>query len=733
MSPQRVVESQPRRAACTIVAGNYLAQASVLAASLAEVHPELEMVTLLVDGDEPDRFLDGVGRVILAQDLGLDPDELNTMAAIYDVMEFSTALKARLLLLLLHEGFSSLAYFDPDIFVYSDLSEVFADAEHYGVALTPHALTPFPEDGLQVSRRDIMWAGVFNLGFIAVSSKAEPLLTWWDSRLRRDAISDPQNGLFTDQRWMDWAPTLSPVHVERDPGLNVAHWNLHERDVTHSHGSWRVGDGPLRFAHFSGYDPATPWLVTKHARDRPRIVFSERAELQELFDDYGRRLSVARERHPVERPYGYATTRSGVMMSAPLRRFYRDVLLGEVSTVIELPAVATKAFANWWSIPQFGTAVHALCAAEIALWRARPDLQTAFPDPLGRDAQRYVDWFSLDPGASAWLDASGLGPVKGDERGSFRRDGSLSVVVAGDPSGSDGRAAADLLADKLGGLPVVDASPVSGPAQVGLRDSTAIPTRLFLCLTASQSEGFQFPVPHGTTTVVVMFVEPSTLSPRALEALLSAEEVWAPTVRLASIAEELTGMPVRHISLGPSGRQITPKRGSPGTVTFAVARTPDAPDATIDAIAGYLASFPVSEPGVSLIVDSIDVDSQWFEWLTASTRQRDDIELRDVGRAAVDVVINLAVPRAWPLEHLLSIAQGRSVVAVDHPANLEVLSHAGADLIPLIDGAVDQSHLVRVLRAMVEHPGRAQRLVAVASESLVGPFPVVPIEREITS
>ena len=53
-----------------------------------------------------------------------------------------------------------------------------------------------------------MLAGLFNLGFICVGPTALPFLDWWHERLRLDAVVDPANALFTDQRWVDWVPSL---------------------------------------------------------------------------------------------------------------------------------------------------------------------------------------------------------------------------------------------------------------------------------------------------------------------------------------------------------------------------------------------------------------------------------------------------------------------------------------------------------------------------------------------
>ena len=58
------------------------------------------------------------------------------------------------------------------------------------------------------------------------------LLDWWGVRLERDCIVDPERGFFVDQRWIDLVPGMADdFYVLRDPGFNVAYWNLPTRTV----------------------------------------------------------------------------------------------------------------------------------------------------------------------------------------------------------------------------------------------------------------------------------------------------------------------------------------------------------------------------------------------------------------------------------------------------------------------------------------------------------------------
>ncbi|EQD79714.1 glycosyl transferase group 1, partial [mine drainage metagenome] len=169
--------------------------------------------------------------------------------------------------------------------------------------------------------------GTYNLGFVAVSRAAGPFLAWWQVRLRRDAIVDPRAMLFTDQRWVDLAPGYFPVHILRDPGCNVAYWNLGTRTIAWSGGAYTVNGHPLRFLHFSGYDPDRPHLLSRHQGERPRVLLSERPLLRSLCDRYRGRLLLAGWGDPDLPAYGYGRVPDGPAIDRLMRRCYRRALL----------------------------------------------------------------------------------------------------------------------------------------------------------------------------------------------------------------------------------------------------------------------------------------------------------------------------------------------------------------------------------------------------------------------
>jgi hypothetical protein len=114
----------------------------------------------------------------------------------------------------------------------------------------------------------------------------------------------PDLGLFVDQKWVDLVPGLfAPVAVLTDPGLNVAYWNLAARPVRRDGARWTAGGAPLRFVHYSGYDPAYPAEVSKH---QTRLAMSDVGPAAALFDAYRERLLAEGWRACSRWPYSWA-------------------------------------------------------------------------------------------------------------------------------------------------------------------------------------------------------------------------------------------------------------------------------------------------------------------------------------------------------------------------------------------------------------------------------------------
>ena len=73
--------------------------------------------------------------------------------------------------------------------------------------------------------------------------------------------------MYVDERWVDWAPVYFDHAVVRDSSLNVAFWNLDERELSEVDGQPMVDGAPLRHFHFAGFDPSQPDRLSKYLDD----------------------------------------------------------------------------------------------------------------------------------------------------------------------------------------------------------------------------------------------------------------------------------------------------------------------------------------------------------------------------------------------------------------------------------------------------------------------------------
>lgn len=314
------------RAACTIVSPNYLPYARTLANSYLAAHPEHRFFVLIVaDLDDKALLEREPFEPVMLSEIGLR--DVRHQAMKYDILELNTNVKPTFLGHLIRQHrIDQLVYLDPDIFVYSELTPVF-DALDAGATavLTPHLTTPIEDDRLP-SEQDMLYNGTFNLGFFAVRrcDEGERLLAWWADRCLELGFSEGRTGLFVDQKWMNLAPGFfDAIKILRDPGCNMAYWNLHERRLDLTAGGYRVlssvNDVPLCFFHFSGVAIEDPEMLSKHTN---RFTLADRPDLQKLFADYKQQVLASRNETSDRLPYGFDRLSDGIVVTRLARRIY---------------------------------------------------------------------------------------------------------------------------------------------------------------------------------------------------------------------------------------------------------------------------------------------------------------------------------------------------------------------------------------------------------------------------
>ena len=379
-----------QKAVFSIVSKNYLHFARTLMASLAVVHPDWQRYVLLVDetrGDFDPTKEDFT--VVDVSDILLP--ELKKFLFRYTILELNTAVKPWMMERLFDQGFEQVVYLDPDIFVYRRLAKVETLLKNGALmVLTPH-LTGQLDDDKHPSELDIMRSGSYNLGFIAVKRhpQLKEFLHWWQAKLKFQCTVNPEAGLFTDQKWIDLAPSLfQDVSILHDPGYNVAYWNLKHRKVKRCDDGYYVNGDPLVFFHYSGLNPMQPDNFSKHQN---RYTLDTLGSVRPLVEAYCEKVKKQGIKTCVKFRYAFNQFDDGTPIDDFIRICYREHL--------HLQQMAgDNPFAD--------TEIYNLPARELArgipevtelmktVWERRGDLKLCFPDIQGRDRVSYVRWFA---------------------------------------------------------------------------------------------------------------------------------------------------------------------------------------------------------------------------------------------------------------------------------------------------------------------------------------------------
>ncbi len=217
----------------------------------------------------------------------LQIDGFKQMIKQYTIIELLTSVKPFYIewLFAQNPAVDTVVYFDPDIMIFQPLTRLENSLTEYDIILTPHFTAPVNDNCLPTELH-VMQTGIFNLGFIAVKRSENTLnmLRWWQNRLKDKCIIDLSKGLFVDQLWANLIPAyFDKVLIEKYPGYNMAHWNLHERVLSKKDEMYFVNGQPLVFYHFSHYSPAHPRSLAGHHN---RFTFETRPDLKEIFEIY---------------------------------------------------------------------------------------------------------------------------------------------------------------------------------------------------------------------------------------------------------------------------------------------------------------------------------------------------------------------------------------------------------------------------------------------------------------
>lgn len=332
---------------------SYLDRARILARSLHRQHADWHLCAVVTDmppeGTLQTDLLNDFDSVLTVEDLLREEmgERLHSWLFCHNIVEACTAVKGRAMAHLLDRpDAEKVLFFDPDIAVFDNLSLLTDALDTAEILLTPHQLDPEPrENAVAIGDNEIAslkW-GAYNLGFVGVRNapdgEGRRFAKWWGDRLLDWCQDNLPKGLFTDQKWCDLVPSFfDDVHVLRDPGCNVASWNLSQRRLAFSDaGEITINGAPLRFFHFTKLGPVGDQMTRRYAHDNPEVL--------EVWAWYKRAVAEARPVGVPDRYWHYGSFSNGCNIPDSIRHLYRD--RADLRAAFRDPFDVHDGFFNW--------------------------------------------------------------------------------------------------------------------------------------------------------------------------------------------------------------------------------------------------------------------------------------------------------------------------------------------------------------------------------------------------
>lgn len=281
---------------------NYLAYCLVLIDSLKLNGFNVKFSILITDikSDLKEYISDKLNReieILICEDLSTCK-ELSITRNYYNKLEFNCACKIHAIY---HQLFfnnnDSCLYLDSDMICLSDFSDKLVIKKD--ILLTPHTIAPFPEDGQYPNNLQIFLNGYINSGFIFVKKSEETLksLMWLLENTKYNLFIAPECGMYGEQLWLSSFIYFynNITEIAFDDTMNIAYWNLHERELLLKDSFYYVNNKRAALLHFSGfkYDPKDPLFTTYPRR---KFDYNTEAALSVLTREYNEKVFLAKKK-----------------------------------------------------------------------------------------------------------------------------------------------------------------------------------------------------------------------------------------------------------------------------------------------------------------------------------------------------------------------------------------------------------------------------------------------------
>jgi hypothetical protein len=313
----------------TIVTKSHLAYAKALAVKVEKFHPGARFAIFVTDPEGMGESAGASTAEILPAANLFEDNTFRLMTGYYTADELCNACKPWAHAALMRDQSVKVTlYLDSDIYLTGPLNRLVEDLGSKAILLTPHVIKPLVDGAPEDLERAFLEGGIFNGGCLVLrrSAEADAFLGWWKQRLRFQCLRFVP-GLCVDQSWLNFVPALFPsdeVAVCRRPGVNVGHWNMHERELTFDeHEGFKADGDPVAFVHFSGWDWRNPEVPSKYALTEAGHGKEGWARAGREYRDLLLAQGIEESSHL---PYAFAKARDGSAIDLAMRRKYLNAI-----------------------------------------------------------------------------------------------------------------------------------------------------------------------------------------------------------------------------------------------------------------------------------------------------------------------------------------------------------------------------------------------------------------------
>jgi len=291
----------------TVSTVSHLDRAMTMINSIRRFHDNVEFSILVTDitVESKQRIKELFGlnlEILCCDDIGMDVTE--KMRLYYNAFEHSCACKY----IALYYQFSKqnrkeCLYLDTDIYALNKL-DTFFDSLNQDIVVTPHSLSicpKFKENTYEFCDLNITTVGHINGGILYFknSPKAIEALEWLIESLQSGGFFAPGMSMYCDQHWLSLLPYYFYENIEvlKDPSINIAFWNLHERKLSEQNGTIMVNDKIAHLFHFSNFRvPSNGKLVSFPSENGTLGDITKHLFIQKFIKEYEQHLTKKRER-----------------------------------------------------------------------------------------------------------------------------------------------------------------------------------------------------------------------------------------------------------------------------------------------------------------------------------------------------------------------------------------------------------------------------------------------------